>query len=360
MKEIDVVTKNKMYPISVGMEFGGLSDLACRCGLNGRTLCIVSDSNVAPIYIEKIKAAFKDSFSAVYEYIFKAGEKSKNIETVKGMYDFFLDKKLDRKTVIAGLGGGVCGDMAGFAAATYLRGVKFIQIPTTLLAQVDSSVGGKVGIDYKNSKNVVGAFYQPDFVYINTETIRTLPKREFSAGMAEVIKYGLIADAEFYNFIKTHKYEIKNYDSEIISQMILKCCKIKADVVSKDEKEDGLREILNFGHTIGHAVETVKNFELLHGECVAAGMAAVLNISLNRGYIEKGFLDEFTELIEFFGLPPHISGIDCEAVYKQMFFDKKVRDNKINFVIMKSLGNVFRTDSVSKEEAVEAIKSISG
>ena len=358
MEKIKVVTENKEYLICFENGFDGLKDAVEKAGLTGRKLCIIADTNVAPMYAQQVVDTLLESFSQIDICTFQAGENSKNIHTITDFYDFFMEKKLDRKSVIAGLGGGVCGDMAGFAAATYMRGVTFVQIPTSLLAQVDSSVGGKVGIDYRNGKNVVGAFYQPDFVYININTLKTLPVREFNAGMAEVIKYGPIASPEFYQFIKNNKVQIKALNEETMAKVIGKCCKIKADVVSKDEKEGGLREILNFGHTIGHAIETVKEFKLLHGECVAIGMVAVLKICVERGYIKQVFLDEFIELLRYFDLPVYAEGISAEAVYSQMFFDKKVKYNKISFVLIKKMGETLRTDQVLEEEIMMAIKYV--
>ncbi|MDD3570330.1 MAG: 3-dehydroquinate synthase [Lachnospiraceae bacterium] len=358
MENIKVLTENKEYPICFENSFDGLRDAVEKSGLKERKLCIIADTNVEPIYAQQVADELSGEFSQIDICTFEAGENSKNINTITDFYDFFMEKKLDRKSVIAGLGGGVCGDMAGFAAATYMRGVTFVQIPTSLLAQVDSSVGGKVGIDYKNGKNVVGAFYQPDFVYININTLNTLPVREFNAGMAEVIKYGPIASYEFYEFIKTNKAKIKALDEATMATVIGECCKIKADVVSKDEKEGGLREILNFGHTIGHAIETVKEFTLLHGECVAIGMVAVLKICVERGYITQEFLDEFIELLRYFDLPVYAEGISTEAVHRQMFFDKKVKNNKISFVLIKKMGETLRTDQVTEEEIKMAIEYV--
>lgn len=358
MKDIIVITENKEYPICFENEFDGLRNAVEQAGLRGRKLCIISDTNVAPLYAKKVADVLEESFSEINICTFEAGEKSKNIDTIADFYDFFMDKKLDRKSVIAGLGGGVCGDMAGFGAATYMRGVTFIQIPTSLLAQVDSSVGGKVGIDYKNGKNVVGAFYQPDFVYININTLKTLPVREFNAGMAEVIKYGPIASSEFYEFIKNNKAQIKALDEATMATVIGECCKIKADVVSKDEKEGGLREILNFGHTIGHAIESVKEFTLLHGECVAIGMVAVLQICVSRGYLTEEFLAEYIDLLKYFDLPVYVQEISAEAVYRQMFFDKKVKNNKISFVFIKKMGETIRTDEVTEKEIISAINYV--
>ena len=200
----------------------------------------------------------------VCHYVFEAGENSKHLGTISDFYNFFVEEKLDRKSVVVALGGGVVGDMAGFAASTYMRGISFVQVPTTLLAQVDSSVGGKTGVDFNGNKNMIGAFYQPDFVFINSETLKTLPYREVAAGIAEAIKYGYIIDKDFLEYCVENKGSIKSLDNNALIEVIYKCCEAKAYVVSKDEKELGLRAILNFGHTFGHSVETLNNFKLLH------------------------------------------------------------------------------------------------
>ena len=358
MNYITVDTGKESYPIYFEESFDSLSSAAEKYGYKGKKLCIISDSNVAPLYAEKVKSELEKVFSEVYVCTFTAGEKSKNLDTIKSFYDFLLEHKIDRKSVIAGLGGGVTGDMAGFAAATFMRGVDFIQIPTTLLSQVDSSVGGKVGVDYGPYKNTVGAFYQPKFVYINTSSLDTLPKREFSAGMAEVIKYGIIASEEFYDYIKENKEKIKSGDKDCLENIIRKCCQMKADVVNLDANDTGIRETLNYGHTIGHSVEGLKEFEFLHGECVALGMCAVMDISVNRGYISQDKLDEFVDLLKYFDLPTEVSGFDRENVYNQLFHDKKVSGNKLKFVIADKIGSTIRTSDVEKEEIMTAIDYI--
>ena len=358
MDRIYVETKDKKYPIYFEKNLGALKDAVRETGLEGRKLCIITDSNVGDIYADKFIESIKDCFNDICVYTFKAGENSKNLDTISDFYDFFMNNHVDRKTVVAGLGGGVCGDMAGFAASTYLRGIKFIQIPTSLLSQVDSSVGGKVGVDFKISKNLIGSFYQPDFVYINLETLDTLPKREFSAGMAEVIKYGPITSREFFDYISANKEKISSLNKECLKEVIKMCCEIKADVVSKDERESGLREILNFGHTIGHAVESKMNFKLLHGECVALGMAAVMDICLKRGYVTQNDCYDLKNLLEFFGLKLSINGVSVEEIYSQMFLDKKVKNNKIGFVLINGFGKPFSTTDVSKDEILSAVNSI--
>lgn len=355
---IIVDTSNEQYPIYFSEDFSGLSKAAEKCGYTGKKLCIISDTNVSPLYYNSVKKEFEKIFDEIYICTFQAGEKSKNLDTIKIFYDFLLKNKLDRKSVIAGLGGGVTGDMAGFVAATFMRGIDFIQIPTTLLAQVDSSVGGKVGVDYGPYKNTVGAFYQPKFVYINTSSLDTLPKREFDAGMAEIIKYGIIMSNSFYEYIKDNKDKIKNGDKDCLKNIICRCCEMKADVVNKDEHDTGHREILNYGHTIGHAVEGLKEFELIHGECVAIGMVAAMNISHKRGWISAKAFEEFKELLKFFELPVCVCGLKCDAIYEQLFHDKKVSDNKLKFVIADKIGSTIRTSDVSKEEVMQAINSI--
>lgn len=355
---IIVDTGKEQYPIYFAEDFSGLSMAAEKCGYKGKKLCIISDTNVSPLYSDSVKKELEKVFDKIYICTFPAGEKSKTLDTIKTFYDFLLENKLDRKSVIAGLGGGVVGDMAGFAAATFMRGIDFIQIPTTLLSQVDSSVGGKVGVDYGPYKNTVGAFYQPKFVYINTSSLETLPKREFSAGMAEVIKYGIIASEDFYEYIKANKEKIKNGDKDCLKTIIRRCCEMKADVVNKDEYDTGVREILNYGHTIGHAVEGLKEFELIHGECVAIGMAAVMNISHKRGWVSSEKTEEFKELLEYFNLPVSVNGLKCDDVYEQLFHDKKVSGNKLKFVIADKIGSTIRTSDVPKKDVMEAINSI--
>ena len=359
MKSITINTTSKNYPIYFSHSFDNLGECIKKCNFKGNKACIIADNKVSLLYTQKVLKIMKNLFQDVYICNFEAGEKNKNIDTVLSFYDFFMENKLDRQSIIVGLGGGVCGDMAGFAASTYMRGLPFIQIPTTLLSQVDSSVGGKVGIDYKGTKNIIGTFYQPELVYINTETLKTLPRRELSAGMAEVIKYGPIFSEEFFEYLSINKEKIFELDDKIIESCIYECCKIKGEVVNEDEKESGIREILNFGHTIGHAIETTKDFTLLHGECVSIGMVAALYISFKKEIIEKEMLEKTIGLLEFFGLPVFVDELDEMDVYNQMFSDKKVKNGNISFILINNkFGEVIRTIDVTKAEILDAIKYI--
>lgn len=358
MDLIKVSTPTKIYSIYFENSFENLLNAFESNDLLGRKVCIITDSNTYKFYNEEISNILKNSFDEIYSFKFEAGEQSKNLNTIQNMYDFFLNCRLDRKSIIVALGGGVVGDMAGFAAATYMRGIKFVQIPTSLLAQVDSSVGGKVGVDFKGTKNIIGAFYQPDFVYINVHTLETLPSKEFSAGMAETIKYGMIMNKTFYEYINLNKDKILNMDKSNLKYIIKCACEFKADVVNKDEKESGLREILNFGHTIGHAIETLLNFKLVHGQCVAVGMVAATYISYKAGNITKAELENLENVLKYFNLPTRINGIDSNSIYNQMFLDKKVSNNTLSFVLLNKIGDVYRTKDVTKNEILEAINYI--
>lgn len=360
MKLLNIDTGAKKYPIYIDDNYDGLMQAFKNAGLTGRKACIITDTNVAPLYLDKIKALMNNEFTEVASYIFPAGEISKNINTICDFYKFFVEKQLDRKSFLIALGGGVVGDMCGFAAATYMRGIPFVQIPTTLLAQVDSSVGGKTGIDFMQNKNMVGAFYQPEFVYINSSTLNTLPKREVSAGLAEAVKYGYILDKDFLNYCFDNKEDIKNIKSENIIEVIYKSCEAKAYVVSQDEKENGLRAILNFGHTFGHAVETKSDFTMLHGECVAVGMIAALYYSYEKGYVSMEDIQKAESLLSYWNLPIKISDFSKEDIYNQMFYDKKTKNGKLNIVALNKIGEAYIDKNVAADEVKSSIDYIVG
>lgn len=358
MKNFYVKAESGEYPIYINDSFEGLSEAFEKAGLFGRKACIICDTNTKKLYLDDIIKAVGDNFLSVCTACFEAGEERKTLETIYYFYKVMKENRLDRKSVVIALGGGVVGDMAGFAAATYMRGISYVQIPTTLLSQVDSSVGGKTGVDFLGNKNLIGAFYQPSFVFMNSSTLRTLPYREVAAGMAEVIKHGYIIDRDYLNMLFEKKNEIKALESDAIREVLYGSCKAKSYVVSQDEKETGLREILNFGHTFGHAVEGLLGFKLLHGECVAVGIMAALHISLERGVISEGDYADARELLTFFELPTKVGGLDCEDIYRQMFMDKKTKNNIITLVLLKEIGRAYRDDSVGSDEIKRAARAI--
>lgn len=354
MKKLRVELGERSYSIAIDNSFAMLSgELAKAC--RGKVL-IVSDTNVAPIYKAELeKEIEKAGLICAGEAIIEAGEKSKNIDTLQNIYHACIKATLSRGDTIIALGGGVVGDIAGFAAASYMRGIGFVQIPTTLLAQTDSSVGGKVGIDFAEAKNIVGAFKQPKLVFVNTSTLKTLPQREVSAGMAEVIKYGIIRDAAFLDYLEQNAECIKRLETTAIETVIYNCCAIKADVVARDETESGLRAILNFGHTIGHGIESAKCFELLHGECVAIGMIGALRISKIRGYISDDDENRCCAIIKTYGLDDTASGLSGEDVLKYMKNDKKKIGDTLQYVLIEKIGCAKVYRDISDAETAEAI-----
>ncbi len=359
MEILNLKTKTTEYPIYIDNSFAHLKTAFIDAGLNNRKVIIITDSNVEKIYLDKMVDLLKEVASYVCHYSFPAGEVSKNLDTVQDFYQVFLEHKLDRKSVVVALGGGVVGDMAGFAAATFMRGISFVQIPTTLLSAVDSSVGGKVGVDFLGSKNIVGAFYQPRFVYINMNTLKTLDSRQFNSGMAEVIKYGLIVDGDFYTYIGDNEKKIKDLNETVLTYIIKKCCAIKAEVVLKDEKEElGHRDILNFGHTLGHSIESLQGFKMLHGECVAIGMVGAAYLSYKKGTLDILEVEALKNLLTRFELPVKVLEISYEDAYNQMFFDKKVSSDKIKFILLSKFGTTYGTSDLTKEEIMNGISYI--
>lgn len=355
MQEFIVQTKEKKYEVVFSRSFDLLADKFRQWGLADRKICIISDDTVSALYASEIAKVLEPISQKLFFITFPPGESSKNIYNILSWYQKMKAWHFDRKTVIVALGGGVVGDMAGFAAATYLRGLPFVQVPTTLLAQIDSSIGGKVGVDFEEGKNLVGAFYQPDAVFMNTETLRTLPEREYRAGLAEMIKYGLILSEPFFQMMRKEKQKLASLDQEVLQHCIQQCCKLKAEIVSLDEKESGVRAILNFGHTIGHGIESQLHFSLLHGECVALGMIGAMYISMNRGFVGQEELAELEEILSYFSLPCSFEGADLNEIYEQMQYDKKAANGILHFVLLKRAGETVQTADVSKDEALQAI-----
>ena len=346
------------YPIAFCRDFSALTQEIQNLPNNGKRLCVVTDSNVAPLFLKTVAEALKETGRDIYTYILPAGEQNKTLENVQGIYEFLIQNRFDRKDLLAALGGGVVGDMTGFAAATYLRGIDFIQIPTTLLAQVDSSIGGKTGVDFKQYKNMVGAFHQPLLVYLNVSTLKTLSDSEFACGMGEIIKHGLIRSLEYSQWLTEHSKEILERKEDICQSMIYQSCMIKKTVVENDPTEKGERAVLNMGHTVGHAVEKLKNFSMAHGQCVAVGCMASAYISMERGWITREEYDKVAEQLKLFGLPLNINGLSAEDILTATKSDKKMDKGHIKFVLMKKPGNAVVDTSVTDQELLEAIESI--
>ena len=346
------------YPIYFEEDFSGLSEALKKEGLEGRRICIVADTHVEPLYRKAVEEALADTASSVCSFTFEAGEKNKNLDTVQQLYRTLIENGIDRKGILAALGGGVTGDLTGFAAATYLRGIDFIQIPTTLLSQVDSSVGGKTGVDFQQYKNMVGAFHKPRLVYMNLETLKTLPEVEFACGMGEILKTGLICDKDFFRRICADKSEIKALEPSALSSMIRRCCEIKASIVERDPKEQGERALLNLGHTVGHAVEKLKHFTLLHGQCVGIGLISSAYLSMKRGLLTKAEYDEIRNGCALYDLPLKTFGLTPEDVLAATKKDKKMEQGHIKFILMDGIGKSFIDTTVTDLELLDAIREI--
>ncbi len=347
-----------LYDIVIEKSFSRLSDEFNRLGVTGRKLCIVSDSNVARLYADDVAKELEKTGNKVFTYVFKAGEENKNLNTVEDVYEFLIQNHFDRKDMLVALGGGVVGDLTGFTAATYLRGIDFIQVPTSLLAQVDSSIGGKTGVDFRAYKNMVGAFHQPKLVYMNISVLQSLSRRLFNSGFGEIIKHGLIKDADYYNWLRVNAAKIKDMDADALEYMIYVSCNIKREVVEKDPKEKGDRALLNYGHTLGHAIEKLMNFTLYHGECVILGMIAALRISVNRGYISQKEYEDVLDMFKLYEFPVTVSGINADDVVKVSKSDKKMDAGKIKFILLNSIGNAYIDYDVSDIEMKDALKSV--
>ena len=346
------------YPICFEENFSNLAQAMRAEGLVDRKICIVTDSNVGPLYESAVEEVLRKVSSDISVFTFEAGEKNKNLDTVSSLYQTLIQNGLDRKSILVALGGGVVGDLTGFGAATYLRGIDFIQIPTTLLAQVDSSVGGKTGVDFQQYKNMVGAFHQPKLVYMNLSTLTTLPAEQFACGMGEILKTGLICDGEFFRFVCREQESIKALDMKLIAAMVRRCCEIKAGVVERDPKEQGESALLNLGHTVGHAVEKLKNFTLLHGQCVGVGLVAAAYLSMKRGLLNEQEYQEICRGCADYDLPIHVDGLIPQDVLATTKKDKKMEQGHIKFILMDGIGKSFIDKTVTDAEMLSCIQEI--
>lgn len=339
-----------VYDIFSTDSFHDLAREVSVLGTEKKKLCIVADSTVAALYLKEIEECLSPVCRQVDRFIFPAGEEQKNLDTVRDLYEVLIQKAYDRKDMLVALGGGVTGDLCGFAAATYLRGISFIQIPTTLLSQVDSSIGGKTGVDFDSYKNMVGAFHMPSLVYLNVSTLSTLPDEQFSSGMGEVIKHGLIQNEEYYRWLISKQEQIRKKDKASLLTMIEQSNKIKRDIVELDPKEKGVRAFLNLGHTFGHGIEKLKNFSMPHGHCVAVGCLAAVWMSIQRGNLPEDEAETLRQLLYAFSLPVQVENITEEEVLEAVKHDKKMDAGKIRFILLKKIGDAYIDTDVSQEE----------
>ena len=351
-----------IYDIVMEENYDKLGKEVAALSVQERRLCVVTDSTVAELYSETVIRQLEPVCKEVHLFVFEAGEKNKNLDTVRKLYEFLIQNHYDRNDMLVALGGGVVGDLCGFTAATYLRGIRFIQVPTTLLSQVDSSIGGKTGVDFDAYKNMVGAFYMPQLVYTAAASLLTLTEEQFACGMGEVIKHGLIMDAGYYEWLQEHREEILARDLSICEQMILISCRIKRDVVEQDPTEQGIRGILNFGHTLGHAIEKLMDFKLLHGQCVALGSIAAAYLSAGRGEITVDEAVQIRNVFEEFGLPVSIKdfGLAKEAVIAATKNDKKMDSGKIKFILLHRIGEAFIDRTVTDEQMEQSLDLLMG
>jgi 3-dehydroquinate synthase len=359
MPTVHINLGRRSYDIEIGS--GNLRDTAkfCDAEADDAHAVIITDANVDDLYTEPVADSLVESGAEVDILSIEAGEHSKTPEVAAELWEQMLDQGSDRKSVVVALGGGVVGDLAGFVAATFGRGLRFVQVPTSLLAQVDSSVGGKVGVNLPGGKNMVGAFWQPRGVVIDVDVLETLPEREFRAGLAEVVKYGVIQDADFFAYLETNAEPINARDRTVLTRIIERCCRLKADVVEQDEREEtGLRAILNYGHTFGHAFEAATGYEqLLHGEGVAIGMMCAARLAQRLGRVDTAFVQRQRALLESFGLPLAAPAVPPDELVELMYRDKKVDRGKLRFILPTQIGHVECVGGIATEDIVLALSA---
>lgn len=357
MQTLTVDLGDRSYPIHIGTGLLDRAELIVP-HLAQKRVAIVTNTTVGPLYLARLTRTLTEAGVAVLPIVLPDGEVYKNWETLNQIFDALLSNRAERKTTLIALGGGVIGDLTGFAAASYQRGVPFIQVPTTLLAQVDSSVGGKTGINHPLGKNMIGAFYQPRVVLADTSTLDTLPDRELSAGLAEVIKYGLIRDPAFLDWLETHLDNLMARDPDSLAYAILRSCENKAEVVAADERETGQRALLNLGHTFGHAIETGMGYGVwLHGEAVAAGTLMAADLSCRMGYLGQSDVERVTNLLRRAQLPTVAPDLGVESYLNYMGVDKKVEAGKMRFVLFRALGDCFVTSDIPAELLNQTLQS---
>ncbi len=349
---------NPIYDIWIENSYTAFEQVLRQLKTAGHRVCIVSDTEISKHYMEDVVEIVKDYSSMVETFTLHPGEQYKNLDSVNQLYEYLIQSKFDRNDFLIALGGGVVGDLTGYVAATYLRGISFIQMPTTLLSMVDSSIGGKTGVDFSAYKNMVGAFKQPKAVYINTSTLKTLTPRQFFSGFGEVTKYGYIQDKEFDLWLQKNVDALRNMDSEALEYMIYRSCDNKRVVVEEDPTEKGIRATLNFGHTLGHAIEKMMDFQLLHGECVSIGMVAAAYMSYKRGMIAKEDLEQIKKTLVAFELPITVSSLNEEDLIDITKNDKKMDAGKIKFILLDGVGHAIIDSTVTNEEMLDGFRYV--
>ncbi|KKM73342.1 hypothetical protein LCGC14_1411450 [marine sediment metagenome] len=355
-KTLNVSLGKRSYPLYIGNKnLSTIGEKLRRHELRERAT-IISNPQIMDLYGDTVKESLKEEKIDSNVILVEAGEESKSLQEASKIYDKLISSKNNRYMPIIALGGGVIGDLAGFIAATYMRGVPYVQVPTTLLAQVDSSVGGKVAVNHPEAKNIIGSFYQPKFVLADMDTLKTLPEREYISGLAEILKYAFISADDFMSFLKANIDPILNKNADILTDVVIRCCRKKAKIVEEDEHDYGLRAVLNFGHTIGHSIEAISKYEnFRHGEAVALGLIGAVIVSNIKGYAKDELVDETRNLLKDLKLPSQIENLSLDEIIEHVKLDKKVMEGKIRFVMVKSPGEVI-VENVEPEIIMEALK----
>lgn len=355
MPVVNVSLGDRSYPIHVGAGLLARAELIME-RLRKKKVAIITNTTVAPLYLAPVRRALEALGVDVVSITVPDGESHKNWKTLNGIFDELLERRCERGTALIALGGGVIGDLVGFAAAVYQRGVPYVQVPTTLLAQVDSAVGGKTAINHPLGKNLIGAFYQPRAVVADTDTLTTLPAREFAAGLAEVIKYGAIRDREFFDWLEANMARLVQREPEALAHAIERSCANKAEVVAVDEREDGPRALLNFGHTFGHAIETGTGYGAWsHGEAVSAGMVLATRLSQRLGWIGREETQRVAAILASAGLPVQAPGLGLERYLELMGLDKKVEGGRVRFILLKHIGEAIVSNQVPRAALADVL-----
>lgn len=359
VEKVKVELGRRSYEILVGRQLlVQIGESLATLG-KGRRALVVTNPLVWDLYGSEVEKGLREAGFSWRVAILPDGEEYKTLETVQTLYDQALAAGLDRQSWIVAVGGGVVGDMAGFAAATFMRGINFVQVPTTLLAQVDSSVGGKTGVNHPKGKNLIGAFYQPRLVVSDIDSLNSLPEREWAAGLAEVVKYGMIWNEFFFEFLEQNKEGIWQRQAQPVQEMVKASCSIKAQVVSQDEQEQGLRAILNFGHTFGHGLEALGQYrEWKHGEAVAVGMVMASRLAVRAGWLKEAALERLERLLTAFNLPVRAPGVDPEALWQAMLYDKKGEEGRLTFILPDRIGGVKIVKELDRQLILAAIAEV--